>query len=145
MDPESARELILDMPFMPRLPQSLRETVIDIFEVVSEAQTFSPGESLFREGQYTPDDGFVVLSGTIAVNKANAAEMHLDAPILLGEMKQFNPASTRTANVDAVSGVYALRFSWDDFNEQWLVRLKSDEIDVFQEALEEFAYDRFAE
>ena len=140
MEAAEIQSFLCGLPFMLDLPESLKQRVGTIFEDISDLETIDEGTELFREGDSRSEDGYIVLSGSVRVEKSYAKSSNAYAPVLLDEVKQFNPSSKRTATVTAREELAALHFDWTKFNNAVHARLDSTDQDVVRKALLGYAW-----
>lgn len=140
METEEMQNLLSGLPFMLDMPESLKQQVGQIFMEVSDLESIDADSLLFREGDKNNQDGYIVLSGAVTVEKSYAKECTAMAPVLLGEVKQFNPRSERTATVRAKEDLDALHFDWSKFYEAVDDRLDDMDQEVLRAALLNYAW-----
>lgn len=140
METEEMQNLLCGLPFMLDMPESLKQQVGQIFVEVSDLESIDADAVLFREGDRNNQDGYIVLSGAVTVEKSYAKECMALAPVLLGEVKQFNPRSERTATVRAKEDLDALRFDWSKFYARVDERLDDMDQEVLRAALLNYAW-----
>jgi CRP-like cAMP-binding protein len=140
METEEIQNLLCGLPLMLDMPESLKQRVGMILQDISEMETIEEGAELFHEGDRTSHDGYIVLSGSVSVEKSYAKSSTAFAPVLLGEVKQFNPKSERTATVRAREDLDALHFDWDKFNAAVHARLDETDQEVLRTALLNYAW-----
>jgi len=140
METEEVQNLLSGLPFMLDMPESLKQQVGQILLEVSEVESIEADTVLFREGDKNNQDGYIVLSGSVQVEKTYAKECAAMAPVLLGEVKQFNPRSERTATVRAREDLDALHFDWNRFYEAVDDRLDATDQEVLRAALLNYAW-----
>ena len=90
-----------------------------------------------------PGAGFVLLQGTVEVQKEGAPGITLPAPALLGEMQQFNSQSLRTATVLAKGECIARKFSWQELYRQAKQDLDASEQAMLIDSIERVVWERF--
>lgn len=140
MSLEEHTVLLGSLPFMLEMPESLKQQVCRILLEVGEFHQVEKGAMLFREGDQHNPDGYVLLSGSVRVAKSYAGDAQAFAPVLLGEVQQFNPRSERTATVEALEDLDTLHFTWDRFHNEVQARLDDHEREVLRKALLEYAW-----
>lgn len=140
METEEVQNLLCGLPFMLDMPESLKQQVGQVFLEVSELESIEADTVLFREGDKNNQDGYIVLSGSVQVEKSYAKECTAMAPVLLGEVKQFNPRSERTATVRAREDLDALHFDWNAFYAAIDERLDDMDQEVLRTALLNYAW-----
>ncbi len=133
-------EIISDLPFIRAFPAALRHRVVTVIQDVSEPQDVKQGTILLRKGDTTSDDGYILLEGTVEVLREDIPTTTVHPPALLGEVKQFNPAHERIADVTALQDLKVLHFNWEDFNAAVVKSLSESELALFLNALSEYAW-----
>lgn len=129
---------------MEHVPSHVRLPLIEIFEEISELRSVPNGGIWLRENEPSENKGFVLLRGSVVVQKAGAPETVVDAPELLGEAMQFNPKHLRTATVVANDDIVVARFMWDEFWNAVAMRCTEPERHAIREAIEAVAWDHLA-
>ncbi len=140
MSPEQTQQLLADLPFMDDVPKGVAQRFAEILFDAAERTTVLDGTQLFTEGEHEPDLGYVLLSGEVRVQKSYASDSMTTAPALLGEIKQFNPTSERTATVRASGDLDVLQFRWDQINAAISAALKGPEQKLLRKALLDYAW-----
>ncbi len=140
MNPEQTQEILASLPFMNDLPKGLAHRFAEMLIDTAERNTVLDGTKLFTEGEHTPDLGYVLLSGKVQVEKSYTSNSMTTAPALLGEIKQFNPASERTATVRALGDLDVLQFRWVDLNAAINAELKGPEQKLLRKAMLDYAW-----
>ena len=140
MDSEQTEQLLAGLPFMDDLPKAVAQRFAEILIDSAERTTVVDGTQLFTEGEHEPDLGYVSLSGEVRVEKPYASDSMTTAPAPLGEIKQFNPTSERTATVRASGDLDVLRFRWDELNAAINAALKGPEQKLLRRALLDYAW-----
>lgn len=141
MKPEETRKTIGNIKFMQELPEQLREKAIDLFEQASEQRSV-PKDAVFIHAQeQTQNKGFLLLKGSVSIQKPDAPEVTCTAPELLGEMMQLTPAKVRTATVSAAEDCVVMRFDWADLWAKAGVLLTPEEQAQLDEAIKSLAWD----
>lgn len=140
MSADERRAQLMALPFLDQLPRGLGERFMDTLEDAAEHMSISKGVELFVEGDHNPDYGYALLSGAVSVKRSYAADSLAPAPALLGEIKQFNPNSERTATVCASGVLEVLRFRWEDVNSSLKAALSDAERELVRKALLDYAW-----
>ena len=138
-------ELIRDLRALEGLPAALRERLAEIIQQISKLRTIAKGSVIFRESTAHHNTGYVLLEGAVGILKTDAPKHRCDAPELIGEIMQFNPAHTRTATVGAVEDCTVYRFEWDEFWNAANEAFTAEEVDKIRSALESRAWQHFTE
>lgn len=142
-----SREQVGQLSVMLELPQHLRIQVESAFLTVASHRSVAAGDILFTQDDANPDEGCVLLSGGVEVISRGGFSTIVEAPALLGEMRQFHidQMPGRTANVRALDNLSVLRFDWASFYEA-LARLASkDDVQVVRAALQRQAWLHYLE
>jgi CRP-like cAMP-binding protein len=140
METDELRNILVGLPFMLDLPESLKQRLCKVFVAISKFETVEQGRVLFREGESDTDDGYIVLSGSVRVTKSYSGASKAFAPVLLGEAKQFSPQSERTATVEANDDLETLHFEWGSFREKVESAFDRTDREVLRKALLGYAW-----
>ena len=143
MDTTEQREKLAGLPFLQGLPDDTKTKVCAVIEGVSEETTASPGEELLQEGHLAFSSGYILLQGTVSVEREGLETIELSAPRLLGEMSQFIQDDARVATIRAATDASFLRFSWDDLYENAGKALSKEENVALIQAIERIVWDRY--
>ena len=143
MGPHEIHEAIIRVPFVAEFSPSERETLASLFQEISEVRRLRKGHRMTREGSRGRDRGFILLTGTVRIQKADMPDSKGHAPELLGEVRQFNPKKTRIATVIETEDCPMLRLRWNDFWEALARYFEADEQTKVREALERRAWEHF--
>ena len=144
MKPEDYRAAVTNLAFMKELPGELREKVAAVFDEVGVLRAAPKGMAWLRQGEHTPDKGYLLLQGTAAIRKMEHPEFSCEAPELLGEIMQFDPRHLRSATVSAATDCVLLRFMWPSFWEACEDHLTQDECSTVKTAIESCAWSHIA-
>jgi CRP-like cAMP-binding protein len=138
---------LAELPFMLDFTEGLQYRVMAALKEVSTLDTFAMGTQLFEEGDEGSDCGYVVLKGAVTVERSTGFSANVQAPVLLGEMKQFhfNLSDARAATVRAAESLEVLRFDWGRLYTVIDDRTTDEERKVIREALESYAWMHFLE
>jgi len=98
--------------YVPNMPEATRQCIARLFLAVGQPSNLSNGDILLRQGGLGGDVGFVLLEGSVEVEKEGEKAVPVCSPALLGEMHQLNPRAQRTATVRAQGHTTVLQFSW---------------------------------
>lgn len=131
---------LMALPLINELPKILGKRFVAHLEDAGEHTCLGDGVELFSEGDLEPDYGYVLLAGSVNVKKSYASDSVANAPALLGEIKQFNPNSERTATVSASGALEVLRFRWGDLNSKLKTALSKAEQELLRKALLDYAW-----
>ncbi len=145
MTKEEARERVLQLTVLHGLAPQLRESMADIFLGVASPQRVPANIVLFKKGQASNDEGFVLLDGNVSVLKDGAPEFIVPAPDVLGEIAHISPTKQRSATVSAASELKILRFKWSALLNAAQQKLSAAEMQQFTSALQEYAWKHFVE
>ena len=145
MTKEEARERVLQLAVLSGLSPPLREKMGDIFLGVASPQRVAPNTVLFKKGQASNDEGFVVLDGEVRVLKDGSPEFTSPAPDVIGEIAHISPAKQRSATISAASELKILRFKWSTLLTAAQQSLGAAEVQQFTSALQEYAWKHFTE
>lgn len=136
------RQILARLPLLRRLPDTTQERVCVLLDDISKKTTIAEGEKLLREGHLVFASGYILLEGSIQIERAGLAPIELDAPIMLGEVSRFSQDDVRTATVHATSDGILLRFSWDDLYERAEEELSEENNKAFLHAIEGVVWKR---
>jgi len=145
MNEDAIRREISGMPAMAPLSGALKAKIADIFVNNGVLQKCAANTLLFRAGDATDDQGYILLEGEIDVTKEGNPPVTAYAPDLIGEMAQLNPTRQRTATVKALTDLQVLRFSWPSITKAVQSTLSADEAKSFTDALQQHAWRHFTE
>ncbi|HRI87813.1 MAG TPA: cyclic nucleotide-binding domain-containing protein [Candidatus Hydrogenedentes bacterium] len=143
MGPDETREAILNVPWVASFEPDVRETLVTILKEVSEVRRLRKGHRMTREGSKGRNRGFILLTGSVRIQKSDMPDTKSKAPELLGEVMQFDPKKMRTATVWANEDLLVLRFMWEEF---WAAvdRYFSEEDRILvRESMERRAWEHF--
>ena len=124
-------------------PEPLSQRIAAVFDEVSESECLERDAYLIHIGDQSCNDGFILVKGSVSVRKRITPPFKAEGPVLLGEMKQFNPKSERTADVTALEEIEVLRFDWDRFYALLKERLAPSEFAIFSRALQDYSWLHF--
>lgn len=145
MTKEQARERVLQLAVLHGLDAQLRESMADIFLGVASPQLVHANTVLFKKGQSSNDEGFVLLDGEVSVLKEGSPEFLAPAPDVLGEIAHISPTKQRSATISAAGELKILRFKWSALLNAAQQRLTAAEMQQFTSALQEYAWKHFTE
>ncbi len=145
MTKEQARARVLDLTVLAVLSPTLRERMADIFLGVASPQIVQANTTLFKRGQASNDEGYVLLDGDVSVLKEGSPEIIAPAPDILGEIAHISPTKQRSATVVAASELKILRFKWSALISSASQTLTAEEAQQFTSALQEYAWKHFTE
>jgi CRP-like cAMP-binding protein len=147
LSPSAIEKQIGQLALMLEFNDEMRDRVAEVFCAASTQEQIPAGTQLFAEGDEVSNDGYVLLKGTVTVERSSGFRKQVHPPELLGEMKQFEfegPAE-RAATATAAEDVEVLHFNWDTFYERLKGRIYGREKDVFNDALQRYAWMHFLE
>jgi CRP-like cAMP-binding protein len=145
MTKEQARAQVLNLAVLAGLSSHLREKMADTFLTVASPQIVAANTTLFKKGQTSNDEGFVLLDGEVSVLKDGAPEIIAPAPDILGEIGHLSHTKQRSATVVAACELKILRFKWSALISTALQLLTAEEAQQFTSALQEYAWRHFTE
>ncbi len=134
---------VLSLPLLRGLPDDARERVARVFLDTSERWDLADGETLMQQGHLGFDSGYVLIEGSVEIQRQTGGPVVLPAPTLLGEMSQFKFCDTRTATVCAKGDASVLQFQWEDFYDMAREALPESGYNALMEAIEQLVWDRF--
>ena len=145
MDAKRVRHAIMSQPALAPLNTGQRSNIADILIEIGKPVRIPADSMLFRSGDPSDDQGYILVEGEITVVKEGHPELTAYAPDIIGEMAQLNPTRQRTATVTAATDVQAIGFAWRDFVRTASTRLSEADLKAFTEALQEHAWRHFTE
>ena len=137
------REKLLGLPLLKGLPEDAKGRICAVIEGVSEETTSASGEDLLQAGHLAFASGYILLEGTVLIEREGRESIELEAPRLLGEMSQFIQDDSRTATVRAETDASFLKFSWDDLYARAEKELSKEENAAFVQAIEKVVWERY--
>ena len=143
MDHNEVHRVLREMKFMRELSGELRDKVASIFQAISEFRKVPLGKTWIREGEKSESKGYILVKGSVAIRKVDSQQHLEDAPELIGEVMQFNPAHARTASVVATEECAVLCFDWDSFWAKTKETLSDSDEKLVKTAVESFAWEHF--
>ena len=144
MELRDYRDAFLKLGFMAELTHQLRQDTVEVLIQVGKLRSVPKGGLWIREGEHTTNKGYVLLQGTVCIQKSGHPDIECEAPELLGEMMQFNPAHSRTATIKAMTDCIVMRFIWDDFWDASKQYFSSSDQEELKNAVESCAWSHFA-
>lgn len=135
-------QVIGNLSLMLELPLEVRDRVTIVIRDASESVQLQKGAQLFALGETVTDYGYIVVQGRVQIDGPHGFEKTLQAPVILGEMKQFQfeGQSKRMATVRALEPIEVLRFRWKDLYAALSAALDPEGLERFNEALEHHAW-----
>lgn len=144
MELSEAHGKISQLPLVQGMGDEAKAGLAKSFYEVSDLLLYEAGEILIHGGYLSFDTGYVVLDGTVVIERPDEADIELAAPLLLGEMSQFRSADLRSATVRAQSPTTALQFFWEDLYKDLPNTLTEEDHMLFKSAIERQVWDRFS-
>jgi CRP-like cAMP-binding protein len=143
MGPNDIHEAIVHVPVVAEFALPVRETLSTLLQEISEVRRLRKGHRMTREGSRGRNRGFILLTGSVRIQKSDVPDSKARAPELLGEAMQFNPKKMRIASVFAHEDCLVMRFMWDDFWDAVARYFDPDEQTKVRESLERRAWEHF--
>ena len=143
MADERSPDPIMNLEAFASLSEDLRKEVAALMRDIAEEQTIPESDVVFDQGEAGTDIGYIITAGTLTISKSSGSEIRCDAPVLIGEMEQFNPVHQRTATVVAATDLQLLRFSWHAFQNALHDRIEEDNRAAVEKALADYAWKHF--
>ena len=143
MGPNDIHEAIVRVPVVAEFAQPVRETLSTLLQEISEVRRLRKGHRMTREGGRGRNRGFILLTGSVRIQKSDVPDSKARAPELLGEVMQFNPKKMRIASVFAHEDCLVMRFMWDDFWDAVARYFDPDDQAKVRESLERRAWEHF--
>lgn len=141
MDTADVEALVLKIGPFGGLDQPVAEKVVAALITVSEQVTWEDGYEFITEGDETDDHGYILLSGTVRVTKSSGKDIEVNAPALLGEMKQHSATGKRGATVTTSGPCTMLMFEWGALHSRLGRELAAGDWSAFRIALERYSWD----
>ena len=145
MTKEQARARVLELAVLAGLSASMRDRMAETLMSVGSPQNVPANTMIFKKGQASNDEGFVLLDGEVSVIKDGAPEILAPAPEIIGEIGHLSHTKQRSATVVAACELKVLRFKWSTLISTALQALSAEEAQQFTSALQEYAWRHFAE
>ncbi len=140
---EVQQQRLTALSLLNGMPDAAKAHIVEVFCAVSEEIDLDDGEIIMQEGYLAFESGYILLEGTVEVEKEGKLLAELTAPALMGEMAQFKSCDMRTATVRAKGPASALFFQWDEFHAFARQRLSEEERNMVTSAMEDLIWDRF--
>ena len=140
MSTDGHREMISNLIIMDAFPDPLKRRIAPVFEEVSESECLEKDTYLMRIGDRSPNDGFILVKGSIRVMKRVIPPFKAEAPALLGEMRQTKLNGERSADVCALEDIEVLHFDWERFYALLKERIALSEFAIFSRALQDYSW-----
>jgi CRP-like cAMP-binding protein len=137
------RGQLKDLRVLEDLPAAMRSRVMMVFLLVSEDHILRHRSTLFTQDEQIDETGYVLLEGSVTIQKQDGETVTCSGPELLGEMQMLNPRHTRTATVIAASDVKVLEFNWRSFFQIAEGLFDTDELEALREGLSNLAWKHF--
>ncbi|MCC6795738.1 MAG: hypothetical protein IT366_11530 [Candidatus Hydrogenedentes bacterium] len=144
MDMDEVNTRIKCLRFMRDMGDELREKLADLFQSVSTPRAVPAGGVFIRENEHINDKGYILLDGALLIQKYGSPNVQCEAPQLIGEVMQFNPAGVRTATCAGAVPSLILRFTWDQFWSRATIVLTETELSNVKDALTAHAFENRA-
>ena len=138
------KEAILELQVMKSFTKPLREDFAKLMMRVGERMEVPIGETWLHEGEKSPNDGYVLVHGTVSVEREGKLIRECGAPELLGEVMQFNPDAKRTASITAVQTCQLLHFSWETLWDDAEKSFSQKDFNALRDMIEFYAWERLA-
>lgn len=145
MSKEETTRLLQELPFAGALTSTVFAGFADTLDTVGMIDDVEAGTVLFTEGDQPTDQGIVVLTGSVSIQKPETPKLEQAAPELLGEMTRFSPTGFRTATVTAAQACRLLRFAWPNFEKVARRRMNEADFESLMKTLEEYAWQHFTQ
>jgi hypothetical protein len=143
MDNDKVRAVILKVPVIESLHGDLGEKVTDVIMDIGVVRRVAEGQTMTKEHRPGKNRGFVLLKGSINIEKDDAPPSVCRPPELLGEVMQFNPKGQRTATLTAIDECWVIRFQWNEFWTALMTNFSEAEVAKVRETLEDRAWEHF--
>lgn len=137
-----AREQLLEVPLVTKLPENLRERFAALLLWVGTQVEFEDGAYIYMEGKSERNLGSILLDGRVTIEKDEQEVHTLTAPNLIGEAQQFTSNRERTASVRAVGLVLTLKFAWGDVGSKARELFSKEERLIIRKVIVDLAQER---
>lgn len=139
------RNRLSQLSLVKSVPATMRPRVVMVLLGVGQEGKANKGFVLFRQGDEHDDTAYVLVSGSVTVEKEDAPSVEVQSPHLLGEMIQYSPLKERSATVTSSTQVRLLRFTWNGFFQTAGDIFSPEEMDHLKQAIEEVAWGHVVE
>ena len=143
MEQTDQRAALAKLPFLSGLPEATLAHICEVIEAVAEPASVPEGKELLQEGYLGFATGYILLDGTVRIDREGKEPVDLSGPELLGEMSQFLQDDTRSATVRALTDTNLLKFSWDDLYDRAKELLSEEENKGLSRAIEQVVWKRY--
>ena len=139
------RTRLAQLSIVKNVPAVMRPRVAMVLLGIGQEGKANPGFVLFTQGDPYDDTAYILLQGSVTVEKGDSPSVEVSAPHLLGEMVQFSPVKERSATVTSSTSVRLLRFTWIAFFSTAEQLFNPEELDHLKQALEGVAWGHVVE
>jgi CRP-like cAMP-binding protein len=138
---------IAGLAFMLDLPEEFVRRLVALFQEVGEYHQIPEGTVLFAEDDSGSEAGYVLVSGSVRVERGDEFRQKVAAPALLGEMRQFHieGRECRSATVRATGDIEVFRFEWPSFYAGLTGIADEGELEMVRESIKRTAWMHYLE
>ena len=135
---------IQDLSIVRDAPETLRPKIIRLLTQVGKLVQIPAGRKLFTQGEESGATAYILLLGTVIVDKSDSPQIEVVGPELLGEIARLSTSGKRTATVTTADDATLVKFDWDDFNEELNRSFTPEERKFVHGALDSLAWEHTA-
>ena len=126
------------------IPAEMRPRVVLLFLGIGSEQHRKAGEVLFQRGAANDGSAYILLQGTLEIEKPDSPPLGIDAPHLIGELAQIDKKQQRGATVTVTEEAILLHFTWAAFSAAAKSVLTNNESQAVRESLERLAWEHLS-
>ena len=141
---DDLRNQIGSLDVVRGIPSEMRPRVVLLFLGIGSEQHRKEGEVLFERGASNDGSAYILLRGSLEVEKPDAPPIGVDAPHLIGELAQLDKKQQRGATVTVTSESVLLHFTWANFASAARSVLTPNEAQAVHESLEKLAWEHLS-
>jgi len=142
---EELRNQLGSLDVVRGIPAETRPRVVLIFLGIGSEQERKDGEVLFERGAANDGSAYILLEGSLEVEKPDAPSIGIEAPHLIGELAQLDKKQQRGATVTVKGSAVLLHFTWSAFAAAAKSVLPPAEVQAVRESLERLAWEHISE
>jgi hypothetical protein len=126
------------------IPAEVRPRVVLLFLGIGSEQERPDGVVLFERGAANDGSAYILLEGSLEVEKPQTPPIPVEAPHLIGELAQLDKKKQRGATGTVKGGATLLHFTWSAFGEAAQSVLTNAEVQAVRESIENLAWEHFS-
>ncbi len=142
---QTIRERLRTLPFLHEVQPGLRVRTVMTLLAVGEEVRVKSGHVIFREGDVSDGQAYILLDGMLTVQKPETPPIEVHPPHLIGEIAEVAKRHQRTATVTAGSDVHLLGFKWAQFFEMAGNVCTPEECELLRTAIGQLAWTHLSE